>query len=181
MNMAALQALKKLDGIDVQSLSPLHRILLITDGTLTEILEAHFLEHVQLIKLSQHVVTATASHAQFEPDEKEKFLERKVLLRGSNSGNTYVYAESMIAMERLNPRLYDQLLNSNTPLGRLWLEHKLETFKELTEIKCQPANDLSQHFGCAASSPLLSRTYRVVTNAKPVMIISEYFPAEIGA
>ena len=180
--MSAIDILAKLDGLDTSSLDPLQRVLLVTDGTLTEILEATFLERIQLIKVAQQVIHANASHAQLDPgpdpDHKETVIERKVLLRGEASGRNYAYAESLIAVDRLGPTFRDELLESNTPLGRLWLQHKLETFKELQAVHCQSANQLSCYFECAAASLLLVRTYRVFSGSRPVMIITEHFPMQ---
>jgi chorismate-pyruvate lyase len=185
VNMSAIDILTKLNGFDVNSLEPLQRVLLVTDGTLTEILEANFFERIRLVKVSQRVVPATAaSHALLDPTSGESLIERRILLQGEESHRNYAYAESLIAVDRLAPSFRDALLNSATPLGRLWLEHKLETFKELQEVRSQRADGLRQHFECTEAAPLLVRTYRVFSAAKPVMVITEYFPAtysQIGA
>src|SRR5208283_676089 len=176
--MSAIDILAKLDGLDTSSLDPLQRVLLVTDGTLTEILEATFLERIQLIKVAQQVIHATASHAQLEPDseQREALIERKILLQGEESGRNYAYAESLIAVDRLGSSFRDELLESNMPLGRLWLKYKLETFKELQTVQCQSASQLCGYFESPAASQLLVRTYRVFSGARPVMIITEFFP-----
>src|SRR5271157_4961973 len=181
--MSAIDILAKLEGLEISSLEPLQRVLLVTDGTLTEILEATFLERIQLIKVAQQVTQANASHAQLDPDpdHKEAVMERKVLLRGEASGRNYAYAESLIAVDRLGPTFGDELLESNTPLGRLWLQYKLETFKELQAVHCQSANQLSCYFECTDASLLLVRTYRVFSGSRPVMIITEHFPTKYSA
>jgi chorismate-pyruvate lyase len=175
--MSAIDILTKLNGFDVSSLEPLQRVLLVTDGTLTEILEANFFERIRLVKVSQRVISATASHALLAPKPGESLIERKILLQGEESHRNYAYAESLIAVDRLAPSFRDALLNSATPLGRLWLEHKLETFKELQEVRSQPADGFRQYFECTEAAPLLVRTYRVFSAAKPVIVITEYFPA----
>jgi len=174
--MSAIDVLSELDGFDVNSLAPLQRVLLVTDGTLTEILEANFFERIRLVKISQGVISATAAHVFLDPNPGEALIERKILLQGEESHRNYAYAESLIAVDRLGQSFHDQLLHSNTPLGRLWLEHKLETFKELKEVHCQPASGLCHYFECSDDAPLLVRTYRVFSAAKPVMVITEYFP-----
>lgn len=179
--MSALNILEKLEGIEARSLNPLQRILIITDGTLTEILEAAFLEHIRLIKMAQRTISSTAANIQLSPASGEKFLERKILLQGATSNKNYVYAESVIALDRLPPEFCKELTNSDTSLGRLWLEHKLETFKEMLEVRHEKANSLSRHFNCKASDMLLVRTYRVISAATPIMTISEYFPVEYSA
>jgi chorismate-pyruvate lyase len=175
--MSAIDILASLNGFDVNALEPLQRVLLVTDGTLTEILEANFFERIRLVKVSQRVISATASHALLEPNPEEVVIERKILLQGETSLRNYAYAESFIAVDRLGTSFRDALLNSDTPLGRLWLEHKLETFKELHRVRSQPANGLSCYFECAETAPLLVRTYRVFSASRPVMVITEYFPA----
>src|SRR5271167_196927 len=174
--LSAIDILASLNGFDVKSLEPLQRVLLVTDGTLTEILEANFFERIRLVKISQRVISATASHVLLEPDPGEALIDRKILLQGEESHRNYAYAESLIAVDRLGQSFHDQLLDSNTPLGRLWLEHKLETFKELKEGRSQPASGLSHYFECSEAAPLLVRTYRVFSAAKPVMVITEHFP-----
>jgi chorismate-pyruvate lyase len=176
--MSAIDILEKLEGVEAYSLEPLQRVLLITDGTLTEILEAMFLERIRLIKVFQQSISAAAAPARLAPDPKETLLERKIILQGIKSNRNYVYAESVIAIERFDPLFRDALLNSDIPLGRLWVEHKLETYKELLDVRCQRANDLCQYFKCEASTLLLVRTYCVFSAAKPVMIISKHFLAE---
>jgi len=176
--MSAIDVLASLSGLDVNSLEPLQRVLLVTDGTLTEILEANFFERIRLVKVSQRVISATASHALLDPNPGEVLIERKILLQGEGSRRNYAYAESLIAVDRLGSSFRDELLDSDTPLGRLWLEHKLETFKELQEVRCRRANGLSHYFECADGALLLDRTYRVFSASRPVMVITEYFPVK---
>lgn len=175
--MSALDILEGLNGIDYHFLDPLQRILLITDGTLTEILEASLLERIKLVKLSQQIVADTPLRLSSASNSKDGFMERKILLQGEASGKNYAYAESFIALDHLNPQFRDELLHSDTPLGRLWLDHRLETFKQMQDIKCQPANDLASYFDCPKTLPLLVRTYYVIAAKHPVMIITEYFPS----
>ena len=178
--MSAIDILTKLNGIDLDSLDPLQRILLVTDGTLTEILEANFFERICLVKISQEVIPAAASHALLDPRPGEALIERKILLQGEESHRNYAYAESLIAVDRLSRSFRDELLNSTTPLGRLWLEHKLETFKELPGLGWHRADHLCRYFECADSAPLLVRTYRVFSFTRPVMVITEYFPTSFS-
>ena len=108
--MSAIDILARLNGFDVNSLDPLQRVLLVTDGTLTEILEANFFERIRLVKVSQRVIAATASHTLLDPNPGEVLIERKILLRGEESHRNYAYAESLIAVDRLGPSFRDALL-----------------------------------------------------------------------
>jgi chorismate-pyruvate lyase len=162
--------------IEPRNLSPFQRILLTTDGTLTEILEAYLLEKIKLVKLSEEVVKIAKPIPALDLDIGNQIIERKVLLQGKISLNNFIYAESIIVPERLDNKLKSRLIESQEPIGRLWLEHKLETFKEIIDSAIETAEELFDYFDIAKEDKMLSRTYRVFSNNKPIMMITEKFP-----
>ena len=176
--MSALAVLESVAGIDPARLSPLQRILLITDGTLTEILEAHFLEPIELVKLSQQVFVSNADLPASFVAPGESVLERKIKLRGSRSRRVYVYAESLLLVDRLDRQFRAELMESDVPLGRLWHKFRLETYKELVSIGCRPAAGLDTCLDCPEDSHVLTRTYDVISARVRLMRISEYFCAD---
>ncbi len=164
------------NSIEPRNLSPLQRILLTSDGTLTEILEAYLLEKIQLVKLSEELVNITKPILALDLDIGSQVIERKVLLKGKISLNNFIYAESIIVPERLDKSLRSRLIESQEPIGRLWLEHKLETFKEIIDSRTEQAEVLSKYFNIEKEDRILSRTYRVFSNKQPIMMITEKFP-----
>ena len=74
--------LGQLKGLDISSLEPLQRALLVTNGTLTEILEAVFLQRLGVVKVVQQVISPTSSHEDLEWKDDEVAVDRRVLLRG---------------------------------------------------------------------------------------------------
>jgi chorismate-pyruvate lyase len=188
VRMSAIELFKHLHGIDAAKLTPLQRILLITDGTLTEILEAHFLERIELVKISECLLKGSELSTDIAIDADERVLERKINLRGQQSGTLYVYAESLVLVDRLDSSFQAELLETNIPLGRLWRAHRLETFKELVSIECRPAGELGKHLACAESATVLGRVYDVFSAGRLVMRIAENFcagttsaPAQTGS
>jgi chorismate-pyruvate lyase len=175
--MSAIELFGTHPQIDVARLSPLQRILLITDGTLTEILEAHFLERIELVKLAERLLTVSELGAALPADPDERVMERKINLRGAQSGRLFVYAESLIFVDRLEPTFQTELLETNIPLGRLWRSHRLETFKQLAGVTSGPAGELAAHLACAADAPVLGRSYDVFSTRRLVMRIAEHFCA----
>jgi chorismate-pyruvate lyase len=173
--MSAIGLFAGLRGIDVATLTPLQRILLITDGTLTEILEAYLLEPIELVKLSERVLTSRDVNAPIALESDERVLERKINLRGARSGVLHVYAESFILVDRLAPSFQTELLETNVPLGRLWRSHRLETFKQLVGMERRPAGELGARLACAGDAALLGRSYDVFSAGRLVMRIAEYF------
>ncbi len=157
-------------------LSTFQRIILTTDGTLTEILEAYLAEKILLIKLSEQVRPLTEACTPLDLSAGHEIIERKIMLQGRISHQNWIYAESLLVPERLEQRFRDRLLVSQEPIGRLWLEHRLETFKEMVHMCRQPAEHLAQLFKLQPDDLLLSRTYRVISKQQPIILITEKFP-----
>jgi len=157
-------------------LSTFQRILLVTDGTLTKILEAHLTEQLQVVKLSEEIVNITKDISHLDIKTGCEVIKRNILLKGQISERNWLYAESIIVIERLEEKFRDKLIKSHVPIGRLWLEHKAETFKEIIISAREPANDLANYFDISPEEKMLCRTYRVFSRQKPVMMITEKFP-----
>lgn len=162
--------------IEPAELSTFQRILLTTDGTVTDILEAYLFEQIRIVKLSEELVLLGQDIPTMGLQEGTEVILRKVLLQGKISRRNFVYAESIVVPERLDENFRQALLETKTPIGKLWFEQKVETFKEILDSSKERAEDLSQFFNIEPSDRLLSRTYRVVTNRKSVMMITEKFP-----
>ena len=162
--------------IDPSKLSAFQRIILTTDGTLTEILEAYLLEKIQLVKLSEGRVSIAKNIQHLDLKVGSEVIERKILLQGKISRSNWIYAESIIVPERLDEHFQQRLLKSQESIGRLWLEHRVETFKEIVDSALEPAGDLSEYFKIRREERLLSRTYRAFSNRQPIMMITEKFP-----
>ncbi|GAA6621090.1 chorismate--pyruvate lyase family protein [Scytonema sp. NUACC26] len=164
--------------IDPSKLSKFQRVILTTDGTLTEILEAYLLEKIQIVKLSEEVVAIAQDIEPLDITAGCETISRKILLQGKISRRNWIYAESIIVPERLDEFFRERLLKTQEPIGRLWLEHKVETFKEIIDSGREPSGDLSHYFKIKREDKLFSRTYRVFSNRKPIMMITEKFPEQ---
>jgi len=162
--------------VDPQLLSSFQRILLTTDGTVTEILEAHVWETIQIVKLYQECMETDASVPYLDIGPHTPVLIRKVILRGKPSHRNYIYAESVVALDRLDDRLGHGLMETQKPVGQLMLEARLETFREILSCCYEPAEEIGEYFDVAPDAKLISRTYRVFTNRQPFMLITEKFP-----
>lgn len=163
--------------INPSELSTLQRIVLTTDGTLTEILEAYLFEKIRIVKLSEGIVSIAQDIPSLAIKQGNEVIERKVLLQGKISRKNFIYAESILVTERLDEKFKTELLHSKTPLGRLWLEHKLETFKEIIDTAEETADKLLAYFPLQPEDKVFSRTYRVFSQRQPLMTITEKFPA----
>ena len=171
-----LQESLKRGYIDPFQLSTFQRIMLTTDGTLTEIMEAYLLEKIQVAKLSQKFITLEKGINPLNLRKGSNVIERKILLQGEVSGTNFVYAESIIVPERFDKKVQEELEKSKKPIGQLWLEYRIETFREIIASGKEPADEVADYFHISRDQLVLFRTYRVFVNKKPIMMITEKFP-----
>ena len=163
--------------VDPRLLSPFQRILLATDGTVTEILEAHAAEAIQVVKLFQECIESKAAVPSLNIGPLAPVMIRKVMLRGKSSLRNYIYAESIVALDHLDGRIRHGLMETSKPVGQLMLEARLETFREILSCCYEPAEEIGTYFDIASVDMLISRTYRIFANRQPFLLITEKFPA----
>jgi chorismate-pyruvate lyase len=171
-----LQKTLERSHIEPSTLSTFQRILLTTDGTVTDILEAYLFEQIRVVKLSEQLVSLSHDIPAMELKQGTEVIVRKILLQGKISRKNFIYADSIIVPERLDERFREALLETKMPIGKIWFEQRVETFKEILDSSKEAPGEIAEHFTMQPSERLLSRTYRVVTNRKSVMMITEKFP-----
>ncbi|MDJ0659985.1 MAG: chorismate pyruvate-lyase family protein [Crocosphaera sp.] len=171
-----LQKSLKHSHLNPSSLSTFQRILLTTNGTVTDILEAYLFEQIQLIKLSEKLIDIEHDIPNIQVKKGDKVIEREVLLRGKISRRNFIYASSVVLVDNLHERFKNELLTTKTPIGKLWFEQKVENFKEIIDSGKEPAQELANYFNVDPEENVLFRTYVVFSQKKPTMIITEKFP-----
>ncbi|HET9052063.1 MAG TPA: chorismate pyruvate-lyase family protein [Candidatus Dormibacteraeota bacterium] len=155
----------------------LQRILLVTDGTVTHMLEAYAREPIRVVKLHQSIEPCTDDLPDLELDRGHDVMRREVLLQGSRSGHIFIHAVSRIVPDRLDDALRRGLEESTKPIGLLLEESRTETFREILTSSREPAGSSALHFGIDPAAALISRSYRVISGGRPIMLITERFPA----
>lgn len=158
------------------SLSALQRILLTTDGTVVQLLEAWFDDPIGLAGHQQFSTPVGPADRDLQPAGDETILRRRVLLNGRRTRRNYVYADTAIVLDRLPAGLRHDLLTTSQPIGRLLQRHRVETLREVLRMGRRPAASLATEFGIDGDDELLYRVYQVVAGGRPIMLISEHFP-----
>ena len=164
-------------------LSTLQRVLLLTDGSVTILLEAGAGERVDVRTIAQAVVPADAAQAErLACAVGDPVNRRAVHLVGARTGRIFVHAVSLTPLDRLAPGARDALLAADVPIGRILMQHRMETRRELLEVGVAPAGAaLGQTFGVPADAPVLCRHYVIVHDGEPLISIQERFPAATWA
>jgi chorismate-pyruvate lyase len=156
--------------------TPLQRILLVTDGTVTEILEAYTGESMRLVKLLEEVQTLDQPLASLRAAPGEQVLRRHILLQGKMSLTNFLYADSYIAVDRLDESLRNGLLKSHKPIGFLIQEQRMETYREIVGCGRELVGPLAPYFAAEPSEGMIWRTYLIYYKGQPIMQITEKFP-----
>ncbi|MDP9075328.1 MAG: chorismate pyruvate-lyase family protein [Actinomycetota bacterium] len=144
---------------------------------MTDVLEVYTGEPMRVVILEQMFEQRAPNKPELDADRTEQLLHRTVLLQGVHSGTNFIHAASIIAPDRLPPRVLAGLLETGKPIGRLLAADRVETFREIVGLGYEPAGDLAPYFGVDPASSLVFRTYRIHVQQQPVMRITEKFPA----
>ncbi len=159
-------------------LSAFQRILLTTDGTLTVLVEVYANEAIKVVKLSQSSGPWQGGDPDLELQGGEEVLRRTILLRGASTGTNYLYADSVLVTDRLPAVVRAGLVETDKPIGRLLVEARTETFRDILRAGTEPAGDCASHFGIDEDDLLIFRTYTVKAEGRPIMLITEKFPID---
>jgi len=151
----------------LSALPPFLRTLLVTDGTVTKILEAYFWEPVTVDTLAQRFETATEDLPWIALTPGEHCLIREARLRGQDSGRSFAEAFSVIRPAQIPVDFRQRLIDREIGIGVLIRDSGLESYREVLDVGLDRTAD-----GAAA----VFRTYRIFIARQPVILITESFP-----
>lgn len=168
----------KNESLHMETLPPFLRTLLVADGTVTKSLEAYFWEQIEVENLGQAPATLLVAAPWLNLAAGATVLERRVRLRGMESGRVYAYAQSLIKLEALPEHLRADLQQGRIGIGELLRERGLETYREILDVGESIEPQLKDVFGFDPGD-LIYRTYRIVIQHQPAIQITEKFPCSV--
>lgn len=154
----------------------LQRLMLVTDGRITDIVQAYSGETVEAVKLHQNLTIKSDRDSTLQLDFGDRVMERSIVLQGTASKTNYLYADSQIVLERLDPGMRNQLIFTSQPIGKLLRENQVETYREILDCGIEPVGRLAPYFNLDPASEMIYRTYLVLIKRLPVVQITEKFP-----
>jgi beta-ribofuranosylaminobenzene 5'-phosphate synthase len=162
----------------VGRLSNLQKVLLSTDGSVTQILEMVTGNPVDIRTLVQEVRTADGPLAEaLDIAPGDDVNHRIVELRDSVTGEVLIYAVSHTPLQRLDPEFRHDLMRADIPIGKIIKRYQLESRREITGAGVQKADrELAAMFRIYRNEPVLNRTYHIIHRKKPLIAIEETFP-----
>ena len=169
-----------LDEIEMQvgRLSPVQKILLGTDGSVTQLLEAITGETVRVATRLQEIIPADPKVADhLEVNIGDPVNHRIVELMAGQSSEVLIYAISHAPVNRLPQEFRDDLMKADIPIGRIIQHHRIEARREILTAGVIPAPEPQRGiFSLCRNELLLNRQYRIMHHGEPLIFIEEQFP-----
>ncbi len=156
-------------------LSPVQRLLLRTDGTLTDLIAVLVGEPLRLVKIDHHARTATHPVGALDLGAGEPLVERRIALQGAHSRTVWLYAETSIAAARVPAPLRRALEATDVPLGYLCRDHRLELFKEPPTWRLGAAGHAAGPLDVVPETVVATRRYRMFVGGRPMAELRECF------
>lgn len=167
-------------SIAMDVLPPILRTLLVTDGTVTKLLEAYFWEPINVVPKKLEVVPLMQPLPWLKAAAAEKVLLRDVDLCGALSGHHYASAFSIVRLAVFETELVEALCEGEIGLGVLIRDSGLESYRELLELTAHLGH--SQNRDRAHLPDMqMQRSYRIIASGNPAILISECFPCAVYA
>jgi chorismate-pyruvate lyase len=164
---------------DFPGLSPILRVLLVTDGTVTKTLEAYFGEGIDVDVLEHRETTSDSPYPQIGIATGDHILHRYVRLLGRTTRKVYAVAESVAVLEHISRQMRWQLIEEHKGIGELLREGRLETYRELLTADLTAASRWAEQLTIAASDRVVTREYRIYQGGRAVLLIREIFPESL--
>ena len=156
-------------------LSLFQKVLLSTDGTVTELLSLYCGKPIRARKVAQSLATGGAP-AWLAAAPKERILHRTILLGSGEAGDDeLLFADSWFVFDRFSAAIQHDLLHTELPIGLLWRRERLEMHREIVDRRSETCAAVALLLGAAENTALYSRTYLIVHRERPLGVIIEKF------
>ncbi|OPY44087.1 MAG: Beta-ribofuranosylaminobenzene 5'-phosphate synthase [Methanosaeta sp. PtaU1.Bin028] len=171
---------RKISGLEAAlgRLSPVQKMLLGTDGSVTSLLEVITGDQVGLETLVQEVIPADEAVARdLDIAVGDQVNYRVVKLKNSRTGETLIYAVSHTPLRRLEPSFRDDLMRADIPIGVILKRHQIESRRDIVDASYISADQrMSTLFRIFPKELMLQRSYRIIRGGQPLISIRESFP-----
>ncbi len=165
--------------LDLTTLPPFLRTLLVADGTVTKSLEAYFWEAVNVVPQNQSLITLERPLADLETRPGDAVLRREVLLQGERSKTHYAFARSFLLLDPLDAELRAGLEAGIIGIGELLREQGIETYREIVSLDYHSQPPEHDPALTILPFPLVSRSYRIRVAGAPAFLVTEFFPVPV--
>lgn len=159
------------------ALSLFQKVLLSTDGTVTELLQLYAGKPMRARKIAQSLATDNGP-ALLAAEPGERILHRRIVLgSGDENDIELLFADSYFIFDRFPAAIQRDLLHTELPIGLLWRRERLEMVREIVDRHSETCADVAVLLGARAETTLFARTYIIFHQARVLGVITEKFSA----
>ncbi|MFH0966917.1 MAG: chorismate pyruvate-lyase family protein, partial [Methanobacteriota archaeon] len=174
---ALLQAIEKGSG----SIPDAIKALLITDGSVTRLLECFSGSPVSIRTISQQVIPAPADISEEMQISPGDLVNHRVVgIYDRDIDTPLIHAISYCPVHRLPVRARTSLMQSDIPIGHILRDEKMESRREIAGIRIVSRSEVPA--GCPVPGPgerLFARRYQIIHQNLPLFRIEEFIPDHI--
>ncbi len=155
-------------------LAPVARLLLTSDGSMTQMLESLLLTDVSMSIKKQETIEPEEDLRELAGAEgQKKALAREAWLTDGKS--PLIYANSLIFAKDDEDASIDMLQKTEKPLGRMLIEKGVRTLRNNCRIGLVKSTELAAELGFSEETAFWSRHYSLSTDSGLRGIIFELF------
>ena len=140
------------------------KMLLGTDGSVTNLLEILFNGEISVETISQKIIDGVNY--------------RSVILKIGDIPLVYATSKTPLKNiddETLRDNIKKDLLSADIPIGKILKMHNLETRREIVDISCKEVGESVRRYLNTERKVLPQRTYHIIYRGKVLMEITEIF------
>jgi chorismate-pyruvate lyase len=155
-------------------------LILYTTSSMTRLIEILYNVELRakLIQQQPMVDCPPLLRRYLQPSYSSPIL-RQICLTDTDTAQPYYYAETLFQKDHFHSKtVIHQLYHSDTPIGKIIDQYRLETYREILEYGRLQDKQIAHHLGVHADEWLLYKVSRMYHQSKDLFLICEYFPNE---
>lgn len=154
------------------------RMILLSDGLLTRLLNALLLSPITLQRLRQEEVALNNEMAEYIGTEGgQRVIDRDVWLMSGDE--RLVYANSILPVSLMRDEIYNGIIRGDIPIGALLTDQSILTRRDRLQIARVNASDISIELGIPEDTEFWARRYRLNTEGGFKGAILEVFSPKL--
>jgi len=159
--LKTLEVLAELEG--KKELSLFEKVLAVTNGSVTQLLETYLGGEVKLKTISQDIKMAGSDMSEKLDIKADDMVNFRVVEICGPDGKALIRAMSFIPLKRLEKEFEDDLMQEDLPIGKLFIKHGIEARRELLDVD--------------VVGDTIKRVYNIIRGGEILMRIEEEFEA----